>query len=321
MLKIYRYQFVFLALFAFFLLGCESKKETKFVSVAMNTWPGYEPIYLAKELGFLDDNIKINRVESATDTVAMFHNDIIDIAFVTLDEAITLRDRVDYDIKIITIMDSSNGGDVILGQEDIKSLKDLKGKKIGVEASGVGAYILLRAFELDSDIEIEDVTVVSTIYNEHEESFKNKNVAAVVTFEPVKTILLKESANILFDSSKIPNEILDVMIVKDKSIDKKYNELRNFLIGWYKAVDFIKLNHKKSMKMMAKYEGVKYLEFEKAFSDIMVPSLKENRLSLAVNNTQTQDLLEGVGDFLLSNKMISKKVKVKDVFTNKLLPK
>ena len=139
-------------LLSMFVAGCQSKDNSKVITVSMNTWPGYEPILLAKEKGYVKDNVKVNRMDSSTDVISTFHSGITDIAFVTLDEVLTLRDKVDYGIKIIAIMDTSNGADVIISQSDIKVFKDLKGKKIGVEASAIGAYLLLRAFELNPSI-------------------------------------------------------------------------------------------------------------------------------------------------------------------------
>lgn len=72
-------------------------------------------------------------------------------------------------ISVVLITDVSNGADVILGKPEIQSLKDLKGRRVG--------------------------------------AFKQGTVDAVVTFEPVRSNLLKSGAKLLFDSTQIPGEI------------------------------------------------------------------------------------------------------------------
>lgn len=308
-------------LLSLFIAGCESKDDSKVITVSMNTWPGYEPILLAKEKGYVKDNVKVNRMDSATDVISTFHSGITDIAFVTLDEVLILRDKIDYGIKIIAIIDTSHGGDVILSQSNIKELKDLKGKKIGVEASAIGAYLLLRAFDLNPEIELSDVEIISMLYSKHEESFRNSSVDAVVTFEPIKTALLKQEANVLFDSSQIPDEILDVMIVKDLTIDTKGKEVKEVLAGWFKSIEYINNNHDKAISMMAKYEGVSTAEFHIAHDGLSIPSLTENHKMLSSEESDFFKNMSTLQSFLLKNQMINKKEDLRKIFTDTVLPK
>lgn len=66
--------------------GCAPKPEP--VSVAAHIWPGYEPIFLASETGWLDQQqIKLAQTTSATDTVKLIEEGKVDAAGLTLDEA------------------------------------------------------------------------------------------------------------------------------------------------------------------------------------------------------------------------------------------
>ncbi len=321
MKKNYFFRVFYILIISFVLLGCDSKPTSKVITVAMNTWPGYEPVLLAKEKGYIEENVHVSRMDSATDVIATFNSGITDVAFVTLDEVLALHSRIDYGVKIIAVLDTSNGGDVILSKPDINNLKDLKGKKIGLESSAIGAYLLLRAFELNPDIDLDEVHIKPMLYSEHEEAFNNNLVSAVVTFEPVKTALLKTGANILFDSSKIPGEIIDVMMVKDETIKNKPDELRAFLKGWFKAVEFIKTDRDKAMSMMARYEGISAKEFSTAHNGILVPSLNENRKYMSNENNEFLNTITSLQGILLKNKMIEKDKSVDNIFTDAILPK
>ena len=180
---------------------------------------------------------------------------------------------------------------------------------------------MLRAFDLDPDIDLSDIEIVSMLYSEHEQAFKNHHVSAVATFEPVKTALLKLDANILFDSTKIPGEIIDVMIVKDTTIAAKEDEIKDVLRGWFESIKFLEQNHKKAITMMAKYEGVSYAEFDTSHKGIVVPTLEDNQRYLSQGDSKFITNISRLQDFLLANDMKHKKENVPEILTDRLLPK
>ena len=116
--------------------------------VGTNVWPGYEPLYLARELGYFEAGpVSLEEYASATDVIRAFRNHAIEAAAVTLDEALLLVDSGQRP-RVVLVMDVSNGADVILGQAGMQQLVDLKDRRIGVEHGALGAYVLSRALTL-----------------------------------------------------------------------------------------------------------------------------------------------------------------------------
>ncbi len=144
-----------------FLIACEPPQQP--LRLGSNIWIGYETLYLAKKLGYYD-KLPLNLVEmpSATEVMHAFRNHMLEMAALTLDEALFLK-QTEQDIQIILVFDFSNGGDVLLGQPKITRLTELKGKKVGVENSAVGAILLdgaLTSAQLSpADIQIVPLTV------------------------------------------------------------------------------------------------------------------------------------------------------------------
>ncbi|EDZ61618.1 putative ABC transporter, substrate binding protein [Sulfurimonas gotlandica GD1] len=296
--------------------GCSPKDESKPLRIGMNTWPGYEPLVLAKDLGYLSEKTLISRLDSATDVVKSFKSDIIDIACLTLDEAIILQDNSEDEIKIIAIIDFSTGGDAVIAKKDIASMKDLRGRKIGVESSALGAFMISRAIDLTPELDRDDLTIVNIGYEHHESEFLNGNIDAVVTFEPVKTKLLQSNAHIIFDSTQIPGEIVDVMIVKTKIIKEKNLEIVKLLEAWYKSVEFLSKKEEKSLKMMAEYEGISYEDFKIAYDGIKIPSLEENKEFF---NSKLEDTIKKIDAILLEKYLIRGSVDPKKIYTTQYL--
>ena len=70
-----------------FLSGCTQNKQP--LKIATNTWIGYEPLYVIEQLNLTDSPIKLTRKQNATDVMKLFESGEVDMACLTLDEAMT----------------------------------------------------------------------------------------------------------------------------------------------------------------------------------------------------------------------------------------
>ena len=73
------------------LAGCEKPADVP-VAIGTNIWPGYEPGYIAKDnklYGVTD--VSLRQFPSATEVLRAFRNQSVDVAALTLDEALMLR--------------------------------------------------------------------------------------------------------------------------------------------------------------------------------------------------------------------------------------
>jgi len=256
------------------LLGCDDTTEP--LAVGTNVWPGYEPLYLAQTKGLLSQkDVHLVQYPSTSEVIRGFHNGAISAAAVTLDEAL-LMSANGLPIKIVLVLDSSNGGDVILGQANLARLEDLRGRKVGAEASALGAFVLCRAMELHGLDCRHDLTVVNLEVNEHESAFSAGAVDAVVTFEPVRTRLLAKRARLLFDSREIPNEIIDVMVVRSDVLDQRTDQVRALVKAWFAALDYMASKRADALAIMGQREQLSADEFNEALSGLQIPDRNEN---------------------------------------------
>ena len=112
------------------------------VSIGMVTFPGYAPLYLAKEKNlFPDINVNLVRIESIGDLRAAMNSGQIDMYAATYD----IFQAADKDAPGVGFMsvDESHGADGIVASSGINSLRDLKGKTVGSEP-GFPAYFILQ---------------------------------------------------------------------------------------------------------------------------------------------------------------------------------
>lgn len=265
-------------LFLIILSSCDSRlhnAKTKPLIVGTNVWPGYEPMYLARDLGFFNDNdIRLVEYSSATQVIRAFRNEIIDAASLTLDEALKLLNN-GFNIKVVLIHDISNGGDVILSVPSIKKVKSLAGKRVGVESMALGAYVLSRALEINS-VDLSNVKILPIEIDEHESAFKNKQVDAIVTFEPVRTKLLNLGANQIFDSSMIPGEIVDVLIIRDGLSNAKIDKVALLVKNWFKTLEYIDQNQQVAYGKIGKRLGLSSDDVRDSYGGLILPNINMN---------------------------------------------
>jgi NitT/TauT family transport system substrate-binding protein len=247
----------------------------------MFPWPGYEPLLLARDLHYYgqDNPVQVVEFTSASESIRSFRNGAIEVASLTLDEVLTLA-QYESDLCVVLVMDVSQGADVILGRPGMTDLHDLQGRRVGVESTALGAYVLARALEI-SGMTLKDVQVSPVLLPEHERAFLEGTVDAVVTFEPVKTRLMAAGAVKLFDSTRIPGEIVDVLVVRRPYLRAHADQVEALIRGWFRAVHQIQKEPKDSAKRISGYLKVQPDEFLSSLKKLPLPSLEENRRLLS----------------------------------------
>ncbi len=285
--------------------------------IGTNVWSGYEPLYLARELGYFDDSqLRLVEFNSSSDVITALRNGSLEAAALTLDEALTLL-QDGFKLKIILVLDFSDGGDVLLGKSYLKSLAMLKNKTIAVENTAVGAILLDGALQA-ANLDVTDINIISCTWNEHKTCFQNAD--AVVTFDPVKTQLLKQGARQLFDSSQIPDRIVDVLVVLEDIMADDQISLRQLLQGYFKARQYYVENQQKAAELMAPRMALTAEEVITAFEGITLPDLEDNHALLGSEVPGIQKITLRLRDLMMQQNLLSKDVNVSEIANGSFLP-
>jgi NitT/TauT family transport system substrate-binding protein len=282
--------------------GC-SREPPPVLRIGANIWPGYEPLYLARDLGYLR-GAPIHAVEftSATQVIRAYQNETIDAVCLTLDEALLLASE-GADLRIVLVADFSNGADVIIGAPGTRTMKDIQGRRVGVEDTALGAFFLTRALQ-ESGMQTGDVRLVPIQAQDHEQAFLKGDVDAVVTFEPVRGKLLARGAHILFDSSRLPGEIVDVVLVRAAYLQRHPQVVADLVRGWQQAQDSMTRTPDDALARMARREGVTVEEMRAALHGVHLPSREENRELLGGVEPALQPALQRLAKFMLQTKLL-----------------
>ncbi|MEB3336845.1 MAG: ABC transporter substrate-binding protein [Leptolyngbyaceae bacterium] len=271
--------------------------------IATNLWPGYETLYLARHLGYYDNTpIRLIDYPSGTEEVRAYRNREIEGAGLSIDQALLLA-ATQGNLKIITIMDFSNGADVILGKPNITNMKALKGKRVGVEANALGAFFIARALE-KNDMTPQDVQIVSLDFSQHESAFKAGKVDAIVTFGPPRAKLLAAGAKLLFDSSQIPGEIVDTLVVSDEAIATQAEAIQTLVNERFRALEYLNKNPQEAARLIAPRTKVTPDQILDAFKGMQQPNLQENQKLLDLTDPSLANAMKRMVQVMVENKLM-----------------
>jgi NitT/TauT family transport system substrate-binding protein len=240
-------------------------------TLAVSIYAGWMPWYYAKDHGILKkwaDRYKIGIDVVEMDyipSVEAYVAGKVDAAVMTNMEALAMPAKSGIDTTVVIVGDYSNGNDALLVR-GISDVKGLKGTEVYLVELSVSHYLLARALEMHG-VKESDLKVVNTSDSDIAPAFiANKSQKAVVTWNPmVMSIEQTPGVSKIFDSSKIPGEVLDLLVVNTKvlSDDPRFAEA---LVGaWYEVMGLMSQRGPeadKAMTAMAQRSNTSLTEYK-----------------------------------------------------------
>lgn len=224
---------------------------------------------------------------------------------------------------MIIINDYSNGNDMIIGQPGITSMKQLKGKKIGVEVGFVDHLLVLKALE-SAGMKESDVTLVNVPTNETPQVLASGEVSAVGAWQPSSGLALKgvPGSKAFYTSANDPGLIYDGLSVNPESLATRKKDWEKVLKVWYKTVAYIKdpKTHEDAVKIMASRVNIDPKEYASFLEGTKILTLEEAKA--AFKKGPGLDSIYGSSkvsdDFNVANKVYDKHQDVDAYFDGSL---
>jgi NitT/TauT family transport system substrate-binding protein len=296
--------------------ACTSTPEP--LRLGSNVWPGYEPLFVARALGFYPARtVELVNFPSAAEVMRAYRQGSLDIAATTADEALSVV-ATQPDQRIVLVCDFSKGADVLLARFEFGSVRELRGRRIGFEPNALGAYMLTRALEV-SGLGVRDVIAVPVQLEDHERAFSSGSVDAIVTFEPRRTRLLAAGARQLFDSAQIPGEVVDVLLARRQLVEANNPALRNLIAGWFRALDYLKSQPDDFARRVAARERVSPATFLETLHGLELPDRAANQRLLGRGDGNLQAALRGLSGAMLGANLLSNPVELSQLLDDRFV--
>lgn len=294
------------------LLGACVRDAEPPLRIGTNVWIGSEPLYLARDLGRLDAKIvQLVEYPSASEVLRAYRNQAIDGMVISLDELLVLS-ADGQQPKIVLVADVSHGADVVVGRAGMRTMQDLRGRRIAVESGALGAYVLSRALALNG-MQAADIVIAHLESNEQPNAFAKGEVDGAVTFDPYRTQLLRAGAATLFDSTQIPGEIVDLVAVRATVLEKQSKAVQALLAGWFAAIDYMQRDPHDAARRMGIRQQASAEQFLESLKGLHIPSREENLKMLGGSSPTLALTGARLMDLMVEGKLLRERVDIEGI--------
>ncbi len=259
------------------------------IKLGFSAWPGWFPWQVAEEAGIFKEagvNVELVWFEGYLDSINALAGGQLDANSQTLNDTIGSV-AAGSDQVIVLVNDNSTGNDQIIASAEIKTIQDLKGKKIGVEGGVVDHFLLLLGLQ-SVGLKATDVTIVNLETGAAAASFASGQLDAVGVFAPFTTQALKRSgSHTLFSSKQFPGAIPDHLVVSRKLATDRPEDVQKLVNAWFKTLDYIKANPDKAVAIMSKRAGVSAAEYKEYDAGTTLFSAADNTKAFTAGKDYT----------------------------------
>ncbi|MFT6903379.1 MAG: NitT/TauT family transport system substrate-binding protein [Oleiphilaceae bacterium] len=180
------------------------------------------------------------------------------------------------------VTDYSNGNDMIIAKPGINSVKELKGKKIGVEVGFVSHLMLLDALE-KAGLTENDVELVNVPTNETPQVLASGDVDAIVAWQPSsgQALLSVPGSKAIATSKDAPGLIYDMYVASPSSYANRKADWEKVVKVWYRVVDFVNnpKTQPEALSIMSARVGLTAEEYAPLLKGTKILSLEESKVA------------------------------------------
>jgi NitT/TauT family transport system substrate-binding protein len=296
-----------------------AEKKNEF-NIAWTIYVGWMPWPYAAETGIVKKwadkyGIKINvtQINDYVESINQYTAGKFDGVTVTNMDALTIPAAGGVDTTAVIMGDYSNGNDGIVLKKG-QTLADIKGQKVNLVELSVSHYLLARGLGTVKLSE-KDIKTVNTSDADIVAASKTKDTTAIVTWNPqLLEVKSEPGATLVYDSSKIPGEIEDLLVVNTQTL-KDNPDLAKALVGiWYETIALMKDTGEKgkaAREAMAKLSGTDLAGFESQLKTTHMYYEPKDAASF-VTGPDLVKSMDLVRSFSFEHNLLGEKIKSKD---------
>ena len=238
-----------------------AQEKTDF-RVAWSIYVGWMPWGYLEESGIMDKwadkygiDVEIVQINDYVESINQYTAGAFDGVSATNMDTLSIPSGGGVDTTALIVGDFSNGNDAVIVKGD-GDLSSLAGKPVNLVELSVSHYLLARALDSVGLREADLDGVINTSDADMIAAFSTDDVEAVVTWNPlVSTILEDPNATKLFDSSDIPGEIIDLLVVNTETLEANPNFGKAMVGAWYEVMGLMAAGDEEVLTAMAEASG------------------------------------------------------------------
>ena len=238
--------------------------------VGITSWAGFDIVLYAQEAGLFKKrglDVQLIRFENQQDSTRAMLRGTLDATFVSLWDVVQSDSGSDKP-AVLMVTNISHGADGIVAQPAIKSVANLRGKRVGAKLGTVNHLILLEALKLHQikpeEVKIEDISNEIAV-----DLMQQGRLDAAVIWQP----LLGETAqaikgNVIFTTQEVESLVIDTLVSRSAITPTKKAELKQFIIAWFDIMSAVETKPNVVFQKVAQNLGQKGEAFAKDYAGL-----------------------------------------------------
>lgn len=287
------------------------------VKIALTTWIGYSPFYVAEGMDmYKKHGLKVTLQTFADPAMlpSAVAGKAVDGALMTYDQVIGAAAQGQV-FKVVMPIDYSNGGDAVLADMSIKKITDLKGKKVAYAPLSPSDFLISYALKING-MSDKDISPINMTPEAIPSAMASKAVPAGTTYEPnVSQILAMDGGkkfHVIYSSRQAPGLIADVLVFEDAYIKKNGKEVAALIKAYLDGLAYLKSHPKEASEIIGKAIGVSGKEVLAQLGGVYNIPLKEMALPFKPGKDTKSYFVSGevINEILLKSGQIKKPVSI-----------
>lgn len=282
------------------------------LKIAYSDWPGWVAWEIGIQKGFFKEagvDVQFQWFEYAPSMDAFVAGKVDAVAMSNGDTLV--NGAKGKKGTMILINDYSNGNDMIIARPGIKSIKDLKGKKVALEV-GLLEHLMLNHALKQNGMKPEDVTLINTPTHQTAQTLASGDVDAIAAWQPNSGQALKavNGAKAIYTSANAPGLIYDALVVDPQSLADRKEDWQKVVKVWYRIIDYMKnpANEKEVLQIMSARVNVPAAEYATYMKGTKFLSLAEAQEAFKKGDSlkSLYGSSKNADDFNIANKVYDK---------------
>lgn len=257
-------------------LACAVGKTT----LGVVNWIGYGPLYCAAANDFYKRhgaNVKLVTFSDNSLMPGALIGGELDASTLTYDQVIAAAAK-GWKLKVVIPLDYSVGGDAILSSAAVRSIRDLKGRKVAFQPSSPSDFLLGYALT-QAGLSTKDIQTVNSTPEGVVAIMATGQADAGVTYQPSVSMVLKldggKRYHVLLSSREARGMITDVLAFRESTIAQDPKLVDALIRGTMDGLAFMQQQPDKAVAIISKALEISPDEVRAQLTNVENPSIAQ----------------------------------------------
>lgn len=257
------------------------------VRIGYSAWPGWFPWKVSEEKGLFKAAavpVTLTWFDGYLDSINALNAGQLDCNSQTLNDTLSSI-AAGADLQVVLTNDISSGNDQVIVGPGIRSVADLKGKKVAAEQGTVDHYLLLLGLS-KARLTDKDIQFVPLETGAAAAAFVAGKVDAVGVFAPFTTQALKRpGSRTLFSSREFPGAISDHLVCQRSFVARHPEKIQKIVNSWFATLAAIQADPSGTTAIMATRAAVSPADYRAYDAGTSIYTLEQNRQAFRPGTT------------------------------------